>query len=99
VLALGPRSAGWPTDTRKSEPFFLGSALAAYQRRHGLDDDGLAAVLGCDPAVLAQLRLCRRPGAAEPTSTAEGDVARIAARFGLDAVALFWIVQETAPAP
>jgi hypothetical protein len=58
------------------DPFFLGSALAAYQRRHGLDDDGLAAVLGCAPDVLTQLRLCRRPGAAEPGRTAERDVAQ-----------------------
>jgi len=59
-----------------ADPFFLGSALAAYQRRHGLDDDGLAAVLGCAPDVLTQLRLCRRPGAAEPGRTAERDVAQ-----------------------
>jgi hypothetical protein len=75
-------------------PFFLGSALAAYQRRHHLDDDGLAAVLGCSPSVLAQLRLCRRPGAAAPGRTAEEDTAQIAGRFGIDAAALLRIVQE-----
>jgi hypothetical protein len=62
-----------------TDPFFLGSALSAYQRRHRLDDAGLAAVLGCAPALLTQLRLCRRPGSAEPGRTAEGDVAQIAA--------------------
>jgi hypothetical protein len=53
------------------EPFFLGSALAAYQRRHGLDDAGLAALLGCDVAALTDLRLCRRPGTAGPGRTEE----------------------------
>jgi hypothetical protein len=45
-------------------PFFLGHALAAYQEQHRLDDDGLAALLGCARATLPGLRLCRRPGAA-----------------------------------
>ena len=36
---------------------------------------GLAALLGCTPDVLTQLRLCRRPGAAEPGRTAEEDMA------------------------
>jgi hypothetical protein len=47
-----------------SDPYFLGSALASYQQRHGLDDAVLAAVPGCAPAVLTLLRLCRWPGAA-----------------------------------
>jgi hypothetical protein len=52
-----------------SDPYFLESALASYQRRHGFDDAALAGVLGCTPAVLTDLRLCRRPGAAEPSRT------------------------------
>jgi hypothetical protein len=44
-------------------PFFLASALAAYQKRHGLDDAGLCRLLGCPPAALTTLRLCRSLGA------------------------------------
>ena len=33
------------------DPFFLGSLLAEYQRRHGLDDCALVADLGCTPVV------------------------------------------------
>jgi hypothetical protein len=56
----------------------------------------LAALLGCNPAVLTPLRLCRRPGAAEPSWTSEADVTEIARRFGLDAVALEWVVEDAA---
>jgi hypothetical protein len=49
--ALAPRCA--------ADPFLLASALAAYQRRHGLDDAALAEVLGCPLSVLTHLRLCR----------------------------------------
>jgi hypothetical protein len=79
-----------------SDPFFLASALAAYQQRHGLDDAALAAALGCAPAVLTQLRLCRRPGEAEPSRTVEEDVAQIAGRFGIDPAALRRAVEEAA---
>jgi hypothetical protein len=43
-----------------------------------------------------RLRLCRRPGAAEPGRTVGEDVADIAARFGLDAAALRRVVEEGA---
>jgi hypothetical protein len=76
------------------DPHFLASVLAAYQRRHGLDDNALAALLGCNVAVLTPLRLCRRPGAAEPSWTWEPDVAEIARRFGLDAAALGRVDEE-----
>ncbi|MBI1917673.1 MAG: hypothetical protein HYS12_23505 [Planctomycetes bacterium] len=71
-----------------SNPFFFASMLAAYQERHGLDDDGLAALLGCSLDVLTDLRLCRRPGAAAPRWTVEEDIARIAGHFSIDAAAL-----------
>jgi hypothetical protein len=79
-----------------SDPFFLASALAAYQQRRGLDDAALAAVLGSTPAVLTQIRLCRRPGAAAPGLTPEGDVAAIARRFGIDSTALRGVMEEVA---
>jgi hypothetical protein len=68
------------------DPFYLASSLLAYARAEGLDDAGLAADLGCDPASLPVLLLCRRP-------TGEGavfraDVQAIAERFGLDPLRL-----------
>jgi hypothetical protein len=64
-------------------PFYLASVLLAYARAERLDDAGLASRLGCDPASLPHLLLCRRP-------TGEGivfraDVEAIARRFTLDA--------------
>jgi hypothetical protein len=78
-----------------SDPFFLGSLLAKYQQAHGLDEAGLAAVLGCPVAVLASLRLCRRPGVAEPERTAEEDIDGIAKRFNLDTPALRRVIADT----
>jgi hypothetical protein len=51
------------------DPYFLASVLAEYQRQHGLDDTALAALLACNVAELTPLRLCRRPGAADPSWT------------------------------
>jgi hypothetical protein len=80
--------------------FFLSAALTAYQDRNGLDDAGRAALLGCDPAVLVSLRLCRRPGAAEPDRSAEQDVADIVRRFGIELTVLRRVVRTAdAPAP
>jgi hypothetical protein len=79
------------------EPYFLASTMAAYQQRHGLDDAAVAAVLGCAPAVLTDLRLCRRPGAAARRRPADEDVAAIAQRYGLDAAALRRIADEVNP--
>jgi hypothetical protein len=77
-----------------ADPFFLGWALAAYQRRHGLDDAALARQLGAnDSAVVVALRLCRRPGN-EPGRTEAEDVATIAERFGIDPAALAGVVRE-----
>jgi hypothetical protein len=78
------------------DPYFLASTLAAYQQRHDLDDAALAALLGCNVAVLTPLRLCRRPGAAEPSWTCQEDVAEIARRFCLDARALGRVAEEAA---
>jgi hypothetical protein len=73
-----------------SDPFFLASALAAYQQRHGFDDAGLAAQFGCPVVTLTNLRLCRRPDGEELQEGAH----RIAERFGLDAAALVRVVEE-----
>src|SRR5437870_659246 len=78
-----------------TDPWFLGSALAAYQQRQNLDDAALASVLGCDVAVLLTLRLCRMPGVAEPHRTMEEDITDIADTFGVNAAALRRIVEFT----
>jgi hypothetical protein len=70
------------------DAFFRSSALTAYQDRHRLDAAALAAQLGCPVAVLTSLRLCRRPGAAEPERTAEEDIEDFRRRFGVNAEAL-----------
>ncbi len=80
------------------DPWFLGWALAAYQRRRGLDDAALAAELGCVPDVLVLLRLCRRPGTGEPGRTLQGDVEEIARRFAVEPAVLARIVKEAGTA-
>jgi hypothetical protein len=76
------------------DPWFLGWAIEAYQRRHGLDDAALADELGAlDTAVVAVLRLCRRPGTAPGQSLAE-DVAEVARRFAVDPAVLRRILSE-----
>jgi hypothetical protein len=76
------------------DTFFLGHALASYAARHCLDDAALAAQLGCPVAVLTRLRLCRRPGAAEPDRTAEQDVLDICRRFGIEPAALRRVMDD-----
>jgi len=72
--------------------FYLASSLLAYARAAGLDDAGLAAALGCDPARLPALLLCRHP-------TVEGtmfraDVEAIARRFGLEPARLGRVIRN-----
>ena len=62
--------------------FFLASALLAYARSEGLDQAGLARQLGCEPAALPRLLLCRRPTG--PPAAFRADVQRIAQGFNLD---------------
>lgn len=73
------------------EHFFLASAFTAYARGNGLDDVGLAQLLGCDVATLIRLRLCRRPTGL--SGAFREDVARIADRFGIDGGILAQIIR------
>lgn len=73
-------------------PYFLASPLLAYARAERLDDAGLAARLGCDPADLPRLLLCRRPTGGG--SVFRTDVEAIAARFGLDATRLARLIRS-----
>jgi hypothetical protein len=72
--------------------WFLGSALADYQIRRGLSDDGLAAELGIDLDALDLLRLCRWPAS-------RGDYEAVAGRFGLSVEVLRRMVGEMGEAP
>lgn len=76
-----------------ADTFFLGGALTEYGRSEGLDDDGLARALGCPAALLARVRLCRRPRS-EPSAFV-ADVDRIAAHFGLDPGVLADVVRRS----
>jgi hypothetical protein len=67
-----------------AEPSFLGWQLAAFARARGLDDEALAAHLGCPVALLANVRLC---GAIRADHFRE-DVSCVAARFGMHAAHL-----------
>jgi hypothetical protein len=69
-----------------ADPFFLGSRLAEFARLHRLDDEALAARLGCSPGLLAGVRLCAAPRP-DPTGFRE-DVLCVAGKFGLDAETL-----------
>lgn len=66
----------------RREPAFLGSVLERLARAEGHDDAGLAAALGCEPADLTRLRLCRAPR--EDRDGFREDVALLVAAFGLD---------------
>ncbi|HXG11753.1 MAG TPA: hypothetical protein VNK04_18505 [Gemmataceae bacterium] len=75
-----------------SEPFFLAAVLAAYAQSEGLDDAGLAAVLGCPVGELVMVRLCRAPRD-EPSAFWE-DVTCIAERFGMEPQRLAEVVKR-----
>jgi hypothetical protein len=67
----------------EEDPFFVGFALRIYRAAEELDDAGLAERLGCAPADLPSLALCRRP---TPTATSyRHDVDRIAVWAHTDA--------------
>ena len=51
----------------RSDPFFLGRALAEYQQSNGVDDDALAELLDCKTEALARLALCRMPRSDAPS--------------------------------
>lgn len=74
------------------DSFFLASAMQAYARSEALDAVGLARVLGCEPATLGPLGLCRRPPT-DPPGFGE-EVKRIADHFKLNEMALAEVVRR-----
>jgi hypothetical protein len=75
----------------ETDSFFLAAPLARFAESRRLDDPALAAHLGCDPAALPQLRLCRNPDPLPPSYWR--DVERIADCFRLDADRLAEVVR------
>ena len=69
---------------------FLAAALAAYARSEELDEQGLAAELGCAVDTLTRLRLCLRPR----PDCFDADVQEIATTFGADAEVLTRVVRR-----
>jgi hypothetical protein len=76
-----PDPLDWLARRVAAEPFLLAFRLAAHQAGRSLTDAELAADLGCIPADLTMVPLCRAP-----REGAEGvqDVRRVAQRFGCD---------------
>jgi hypothetical protein len=70
----------------EERPDFLACLLAAYAHSEDLNDDALAARLGCATEQLPRLKLCRAPRAA-PAEMRQ-DVARLAALFNVAEPAL-----------
>jgi hypothetical protein len=73
-------------------PFFIASALLAYQTLGQLGEDELAEFLGCPLAALPKLALCRLPDAMASDFRAE--VERIASYSGANSVRLAQILRE-----
>lgn len=84
------RPAAWDALLRRvaGDPGFVGWALACV----GGDDAVLAARLGCPPANLPRLALCRRPDGSSGRFAEE--VRRIAAHAGCDAGRLRDLLRE-----
>jgi len=77
----------------EADPFYIASALAAYRRSEGLTASALAEVLGCTPADLTVLALCRKPGAIGEEEFG-ADVAQLVQRFGLIRGALVRLLRQ-----
>jgi hypothetical protein len=61
-----------------------------YQKQEGLDDEQLAALLGCEPAALSRLALCERP---RPAPHFREDVERIATYINADLMQLAMLIR------
>lgn len=81
-----------------ADPLFLGFRLAAFAAREGLDDEALAARLGCDAAALMHVRLCRAPRL-DSNATFREDVTCVADKFGLNVAELAAAAKAVPVAP
>ena len=90
--AAGSRLLAEAARGAETQPCLVAPMLAAYRRRHGLDDAQLAAYLGCSVPALHGLALCHQPARAAPSSTAE--VRRLAAYVGCNADRLAAVLRQ-----
>jgi ribosomal protein L12E/L44/L45/RPP1/RPP2 len=82
----------WAASRAAKWPHLLSSVIERYRRAHGLSDEQLCDMLGCDLDTLNRVRLCARP---DPDSAAFAiDIQRIAGRFGVNVGVLTAIVRE-----
>ncbi|HLW00262.1 MAG TPA: hypothetical protein VKT82_16465 [Ktedonobacterales bacterium] len=75
----------------RERPTLLAGLLFAYQQQEGLDEQKLAAFLGCDDAALPKLALCRRPRQQIPAF--REDIERIAQYAGVNPLSLMKLVR------
>jgi hypothetical protein len=74
----------------QGRPNLLAGALSLYKEQEGLDDEQLAALLGCEPAALSRLALCERP---RPAPHFREDVERIATYIHADLMQLAMLIR------
>jgi len=74
----------------QARPNLLAGPLKLYKEQEGLDDEQLAARLGCDVEALARLALCARP---RPAPHFREDVGRIARYIQADTVQLAMLIR------
>ncbi len=75
----------------REHPALLAGLLFAYQEQEKLDENGLAAYLGCDVSALPRLALCRRPRQQAPLF--REDVERIAQYAGSNPLRLVQLIR------
>jgi hypothetical protein len=96
-VSLAPGIARRVIDRVARDRFYIGHTLDACMRRFDIDEEELAALLGCSIANLAKLALHPRP---DPRTPGYGDaLERIAARTGVDARQLASILELTEVTP
>ncbi|MFZ5448915.1 MAG: hypothetical protein ACOZFS_09805 [Thermodesulfobacteriota bacterium] len=78
----------------RQDAFFVGWALALYQRLHDMDDPQLARWLQCSDSDLTKLALCRRPDGNQKGF--QQDVGKIAAFAACHPDRLVQVLREVA---
>ena len=74
----------------KEHPNLLAGPLEFYKKQEGLDDEQLAAMLGCEVGAIARLALCERP---RPVPHFREDVQRIATYIHADMLQLAMLIR------
>jgi hypothetical protein len=74
----------------QERPTLLAGPLQLYKEQEGLDDQRLAAKLGCAPEAIPRLALCKRP---RPAPHFREDVERIASFIHADMLQLMMLIR------